>query len=127
MSDPFPVLKDEEDEQPVPTLWRTTFHDIVEAFVHRDFTLERGVEGVAPISREEGKRVSDYIGDYGCSLISLPQEAWDTSVSRWLEGYWEVLVDLFTLEEGLSDLVLFARVFEEGDAYRFELMSVHVP
>lgn len=41
--------------------------------------------------------------------------------------YWDVLVDVFTVEEGRSDLVLFARVFERGDGYRFEIASVHVP
>jgi len=41
--------------------------------------------------------------------------------------YWEVLVDLYTVNENASDLVLFARVYEEDQRYCFEIESVHVP
>jgi len=42
-------------------------------------------------------------------------------------GYWDALVDLFTEEEGRSDLVLSLHVREGGGEYLFEVMSVHVP
>jgi hypothetical protein len=44
-----------------------------------------------------------------------------------MRGYWDVLVDLFTVEEGASDLVLAVGVYEKGSAYIFEVQSVHVP
>lgn len=42
-------------------------------------------------------------------------------------SHWDVLVDLWTVESGASDLVLFARVFEVENGFRFEIASVHVP
>ena len=41
-------------------------------------------------------------------------------------GYWEVLVDLFTVEEGCSDLALFVRVYPREGSYVFQILSVHV-
>lgn len=64
---------------------------------------------------------------YGARLASLPEEAWNTSVCQWMVGYWDVLVDLFTIDEGLSDLVLAVRVYEDGVGYSFKIQSVYVP
>ncbi|AKU94643.1 hypothetical protein AKJ09_01307 [Labilithrix luteola] len=41
--------------------------------------------------------------------------------------YWQVLIDLWTIESGASDLVLDAWVFETEDGFRFEINSVYVP
>lgn len=38
-----------------------------------------------------------------------------------------VLVDLYTVEEGASDLVLAMRVYEKRSAFEFEILSVYVP
>jgi hypothetical protein len=38
-----------------------------------------------------------------------------------------VLVDLWTLESGESDMVLSARVFEVTNGFQIEIDSVHVP
>jgi hypothetical protein len=44
-----------------------------------------------------------------------------------MRSYWDVLVDLYTAEEGSSDLVLAVRVFELGADFEFEVESIHVP
>ena len=45
-----------------------------------------------------------------------------------MEGGWEPLVDLYTVESGESDLALSARVFEHGDVNdRIETMGVCMP
>lgn len=65
---------------------------------------------------------------YGCTLTELTDETWETSVAQWMLGHWEILVDLRTLEEGRSDLVLHANVYPVGrGVYRFELYLVYVP
>lgn len=127
MIDAVPVVKDEENQRPVPSIWRNTFSDIVEAFKEGDFVLERGVVGVRPISMDDAGRIAGNIQTYGYRLTSLSEEAWQTSTCQWMRSYWDVLVDLFTIEEGPSDLVLVARIFEEGLGYVFEIHSVHVP
>jgi hypothetical protein len=40
---------------------------------------------------------------------------------------WDVLIDLWTVESGRSDLVLDARVFEVPSGYRYEIHLVYVP
>ena len=124
------VYKDEKNERHIPSIWRGVFENIVHSFVEGDFSLERCISNVDPLKDSEARFIESSISAYGDPLIDLPKDAWQTSVYRWQRGYWEVLVDLFTEDEGASDLVLFARVFEtEGDKgqYRFIVDSVHVP
>lgn len=80
-----------------------------------------------PISEEDAEAIADNIYDYGAQLISLPDAAWQTSVCQWQDGHWVVLVDLFTEDEGASDLVLHVRVYENGSAFVFEVHLVYVP
>ncbi|WP_046350055.1 DUF7668 domain-containing protein [Janthinobacterium sp. B9-8] len=127
MSNVVSVLKDKHGQQPVPSAWRNTFSEIVEAFKDKDFTLARGIACVRPISVEDAEGIADNIQNYGALLISLPEEAWQTSVCQWQEGHWSVMVDLFTESEGASDLVLHVRVYENGSAFVFEVHLVYVP
>ncbi|MGR9116093.1 MAG: DUF7668 domain-containing protein [Gammaproteobacteria bacterium] len=127
MTDKVLILKDEDNQMLVPEAWRNTFTDIVEAFKDGDFKLERGVHGVRPVSEDDAARIASNLANYGCHLISLPEETWNTSMCQWMQGYWDVLIDLFTSEEGASDLVLAVRVYEEGSSYIFEIQSIHVP
>ena len=127
MSEIIQILKDEKNQAPIPTAWRRSFIDIVEGLKADDFDLVRKVDGVRPISVEDAARIGDNIKRYGAHLTSLPLETWRTSVCQWMIGYWDVLVDLYTAEEGASDLVLVARVYEVDQAFGFEILSVHVP
>lgn len=122
-----PVVKDQNKELPVPPVWRQTLVSIVEAFKQGDYQVSTKIPGVAPISKNDALFMKQYVEDYGEELTSLPEESWETSIYLWMGDYWEVLVDLFTLEEGLSDLVLHVRVRETGSSYRYEVWSLHVP
>lgn len=48
-------------------------------------------------------------------------------MSLWIGNHWEMLVDLRTLEEGRSDLVLHVKVYEEGPQFRYAVYLVYVP
>ena len=121
------VLKDADNQRPVPSVWRSTLYDIVEALKDGDFSLARGVAGVRPIHAKNAIRIANNIRGYGARLASLQEDAWRTSACQWMRSYWDVLVDLSTVEEGASDLALDVRVYEEGSGYIFEVQSVHVP
>ena len=82
---------------------------------------------IRPVSVPVAEAIAVNIRDYGVNLTDLPAESWLTSVSQWMGGYWDVLVDLFSIEEGASDLTLVVRVYEVGTEYSFEIQSVHVP
>lgn len=127
MNEIIPISKDEHNQGPIPTAWRRVFVDIVEGLKEGDFDRVRRVEGIRPISAKVATRIVDNIKRYGAQLTSLPEETWQTSACQWMIGYWDALVDLYTVEEGASDLALVVRVYEEGQAFAFEILSVHVP
>ena len=115
--DEIRVEKNEEEELPIPHLWRPTFKAIVSAFVKSDYRLNTGVKNVSPVSENTAEQIKEYIEDYGEELVELPNESWDTSVYIFYGSYWNVLIDLFTKDEGLSDLVLNAEVREVKGEY----------
>ena len=127
MTEPIPVIKCEDQELPVPTEWRGPLAQIVECLASGNFSE---LSSLPAVTLERGwgwQAIEIYIRDYGNKLTSLPEESWRTSVYLWMNGYWEVLVDLFTVEEGPSDLVLFVRVHPREGSYIFQVGSVHVP
>lgn len=120
-------FKDPHASHPIASAWRPTLREIVKALAHGDYMVARGIPSVAPPSQATANQIRDYVRDYGETLAELPDEAWGTSVSQWMESHWDVLVDLWTVESGPSDLVLSARIFEHAGGFRFEIDSVHVP
>jgi hypothetical protein len=122
-----PTEKDSSGQREVATAWRGTLGEVVRAFAAGDYALKRGVPFVEPVSPRAVRQIESYLKEYGETLVELPPETWQTSVSQWMEGYWDVLVDLWTAESGASDLVLSARIFERGAEFRFEIHGVYVP
>jgi hypothetical protein len=121
------VEKNEEEELPIPHVWRPIFKNIVKAFVNKDYNLSSGVNNVNPVSDKTAEQIREYIEDYGEELVELPEETWDTSVYICYGDYWKVLIDLFTKSEGLSDLVLDAEVREKDNNYVVDINLVYVP
>jgi len=121
------AVKDETEQQPVPTAWRTVLTQVVSALKNGDYGLTAGVPGVERPSMETAKHIRESIADYGTTLIELPEEAWESSVCMWYGTHWDALVDLWTEEEGRSDLVLSARISEEANGYSFKIYLVYVP
>ena len=122
-----PVLKDLDRSHPVPGAWRLPLSEIVHAFVVGDYALSAGVVGVEPVNDKTASQIRSCISEYGATLTELPDETWRTSVVQWYGEHWDFLVDLWTLQEGHSDLVLSGRVVEIGDGYSFEVHLVYVP
>jgi hypothetical protein len=121
------ALKDDEASHPIPGAWRSTLQLIVQAFVSGDYALSTPIAGVESVNDTTAAQISRYISDYGATLIDLPEATWSTSVAQWYGTHWEFVVDLWTKEEGRSDLVLSGRVTETDGAYTFNVYLVHVP
>jgi hypothetical protein len=119
--------KDEQQQHSVPVVWRGTLRDIVGRLAAGDYGLTKSVDGVAPVSAATAEQMRQYVADYGTTLVELPEDSWTTSVAQWYGSHWDVLVDLWTAEEGRSDLVLFCNVRENGAGYLVALESIHVP
>ena len=121
------AIKDGLIQRPIPTAWRSVLSNIVNAFAHRDYSLKAGVVGVTMFSISTPQHIEEYIVDYNATLIALPDETWDTSVCIWSGNHWDVLVDLWTQEEGRSDMVLSLRVTETKSGFLFDVYMVYVP
>ena len=127
MTEHVPVTKNEDEELPVPTEWRKPLADIVECLASGEFSKLSSLPAVTLEGGWGWQDIDAYIRDYGCKLTSLPQESWRTSIYLWMGGYWDVLVDLFTVEEGPSDLALSLRVYPREGSYTFRIEWLHVP
>lgn len=127
MSDIVAVMKDENDQQSIPSVWRKTFFDIVEALKEKDYGLAKKIDGVLPVSEEIAEYMAESVNDYGAVLLSLPEDTWKTSVCFWMGKHWDVMVDLYVEDEGASDLIMKASVYEKDNSYIFEIESIYVP
>lgn len=127
MTTDIPVVYDEETASQVPTIWRETLIRIVEAFKNNDLAAINHIKGVQNIELEHLQDIAENIIDYGETLVSLPDETWETSQALWMGFRWDVIVDLFTEQEGRSDLILFIRVFETNGTFEFSILDIYVP
>ncbi len=117
-------MSDEREQLPIPAHWRQTFREIVAAFAGADY--RRMIPGVEPLSVETETQIQRYIRDYGATLVALPEETWASSVCIWAGDHWDAIVDLWTQEEGRSDLVLHAQV-NDGPSFTVRVHLVYVP
>lgn len=121
------AIKDADHSHPIASAWRPTLREIIKAFGEGDYGLARGIPFVAPVSKDTVEQIRAYLSEYGETLDELPEETWESSVAQWTGTHWDILVDLWTIESGESDMVLSARVFDVADGFRIEIDSVHVP
>ena len=122
------MLQKDDAEHAVPEPLRSTFRRIADAFVAGDFQLrDHPIDGVRPVDPATAKRIADSISAYGETLAPLNEETWDRSIYRWMDGYWQVLVDLTTNTEPVSDLTLHAKLRETGDEVTLVVEAVYVP
>jgi hypothetical protein len=126
MTSIIPVEKDEEAEHPVPTIWRDSLTAAADALAAGNYKFT-GVSLVQPLDDKTAAFIKDNIADYGCMLTPLSERSWDTSIYSWQLDHWDVLVDLFTREEGRSDLVMQVKVVEDGPGFMFNVHLVYVP
>lgn len=122
-----PPVKDPDAAHPIAGAWRPMLREVVRRFVEGDYHLAQGVLGVEAVSTATAEQVRDYLADYGATLVELPDDTWQTSVAQWMETHWDILVDLWTAEEGRSDLVLGGKVVETSTGPRLTIHMVYVP
>jgi len=121
------MLKKDNGEHPVPSELRQRFTNLVSAFVFGDFLLSKhSIEGISAIGANTADFIAGQIATYGDALAPLSDEGWQRSVYRWMDDYWEFIIDLSTIREPVSDLALHAKLADRPDA-TLEVWSVHVP
>jgi len=122
----FSAVKDGR-QHPIPSAWRRTFEQVVNALADGDFALTSCGANVSLSIPEASSQMQKYIQEYGATLIALPQDSWLSSVCIWYGNHWDALIDLWTKEEGRSDLVLKARITEAASGINVQVDMVYVP
>ena len=122
------MLQKDDGEHPVPEPLRSTFRQIADAFIVGDFQLrDHRIAGVRPVDAGTAEGIASNISAYGDTLAPLNEETWNRSIYCWMDGYWQVLVDLSTSSELVSDLTLHAKLYETGDDLALAIEAVYVP
>jgi len=122
------MLHKDNAEHSIPEPLRSTFRQIADAFVAGDFQLRnQPISGVRPVETDTAEWIAGNILAYGETLAPLNDETWDRSIYRWMDGYWEMLVDLTTTSEPVSDLTIHAKLYETGDDAALVVEGVYVP
>lgn len=109
------------------TKLKATVKRIVELLVAGDY---QQVANITNQQRLDSRSIDEAITTYGCVLVSPPDQTYDeldiiavTSSSR---PCWSVRMNLWTAEEGRSDLTVELTVTEVNGQYAVELDDIHV-
>ena len=110
------------------TKFRDTVHHLVEMLVASDFD---GLEEASRGRRLTADQLRQAVEEYGRELRMPPEAIFDDLEVHGIEGSipraWWTLVDLWTVEEGRSDLTLEIRLTEaRGNLYDIEIQNLHV-
>ncbi len=127
MSETLQPVKDYDSAHPIATSWHPMISAVINAFTKDDFELNSNIVGVSSVPSAIAQHNRIYVMNYGEVLIDLTDESWNTSCAQWMGSHWDVLVDLCTEREGISDLVLTGKVFELENSFQFEVGLVYVP
>jgi hypothetical protein len=126
MSEQIIVKMDCDNELPIPNEWRKIIQKIVEEIKNKNYTNLSNLPDVF-VSEKDFDGMCSYLDEYGEELISLPEETWNTSVYLWFESHWELMIDLWTVSEGLSDMIIKIEILKIGANYSFKNLMIYVP
>ncbi|GAA3567678.1 DUF7668 domain-containing protein [Kribbella ginsengisoli] len=127
MTEEIPPLK-VTVQTAVPHAWRATLSAIVDSLLRGDARIGQNLENVDPLAEDRSALCRELIEAYGSpTLIPLPDATWRTSIASWQGNRWDCLIDLWSAEDGSTDLVLDIAVFEDDEtAFRFRPHLVYV-
>ena len=120
-------LKDLEKEHSIPDVWKDSICEVVIQLTKNNFELHDVSEYIALQSSDMAKFNRENVLEYGCCLKALSTECWERSCYQWQGNYRDLIIDLCTVEEDVSDLVLKGRVYPIVSGYKYEFGMVYVP
>ena len=104
-----------------------TIQRVVDYLIRGDYAA---IEGLTSRQRLSGIEIEQAIAEYGRRLVPLPPNSGPRSVVE-IESsdpeQWSVYVDLWTAEEGRSDLTLELTLTDSSrDSYDVQIDNIHV-
>lgn len=134
MTTPIPAQQDTQAAHAIATSWRALLTTVVERFVAGDFQLSTPVPGVLPVAADIAAHNQRYVASYlqqldapDARLVPLIEQVWQRSCAQWMGTHWQVLLDLCTSSEGISDLVLSGKMTVQNDTPKFQVGLIYVP
>lgn len=124
MKDP---IKDLTKEHPIPDLWKDSITRIVKEISNGNFNLDNAGKNITLQSADLATINNSNVRDYGCTLTPLLEQTWESSRAQWMGKHWDIIIDLCTAEEGVSDLVLSGRVYPSISGFEYEVGLIFVP
>jgi hypothetical protein len=113
-------------DDPVPERFRPLLSRVVDLVAAGDVD---GLRRDPQITLADPDDPLYWVRDYPATVVSLPEEAWRFAGAFTAGGDgcpWYVHLDLWTAEEGRSDLTLEAEVREHRDGLVVEVENIHV-
>jgi hypothetical protein len=101
--------------------------EIVSLLVNRDYDeVVRITHGI----RLDAAAIESAIADYGHSLAAPPSQAYDNidivPIRNAITSSWSVRMNLWTVDEGLSDLSIELTIKDIGSGLAVEIDDIHV-
>lgn len=127
MSNHIVSIEDEHASHPIATNWRPILTEVVDRFIKGDFSLSSPISGVLPVGPDVARQNKGYVTEYGQQLVKLSNEVWSTSCAQWMGKHWDIIIDLCTATEGVSDLVLTGKVANVNGKPVFTVGLIYVP
>lgn len=114
---------------PVPEKWRPAIVEVIDRLVAGDYVGLARDGFISCTDDPSDGSIGMWIEDYPATLVPLPDEAWQFSeYGPWAnlpDAVW-IAVDLWTAEEGRSDLTLEGTVREDNGQVIVRIDNVHV-
>lgn len=106
----------------LPARFRPIIEQVAERIAAGDFA------GLARDYSRPGHDLGLWAREYPATFIPLPPEAWRHAGAYFLADHdaWKVDVDLWSQEEGRSDMTLQVTVWEETDGIKLTIDDLHV-
>lgn len=132
--DTIPALQDEHAAHAIASSWRILLSTVVERLVAGDFQLSTPVPGVLAVAPDVAAHNQRYVTRYlqqldtpDARLVPLSDPVWQCSCAQWMGTHWDILLDLCTSHEGVSDLVLSGKMTMQHDIPEFQVGLIYVP
>ena len=95
----------------IPERFRTAAREVVDVLARRDYD-DLAARGV--LRRGSPDMIRTVVDDYGATITGLPDEAFeDEELIDLGGGEWSLAVDVWTEDEGRSDLSIVLRFYED--------------
>ena len=121
------ISMQQDEQSPVPILWRTDLAKLVNTFIFNERLELEELIIEKPLSQDILEISRSNILDYPDDIGPLDDKSWNSSICIWTGNYWDVLVDISTLDGETSDLVMHVKIIPNEKGFSIDPGLIYVP